>query len=458
MESQIVKDIQRAVKHQSYIVERKSQEQQNEIVSRVIDDISDSNYDFSSFNTIILHRNGKKRLAKQYIDEYSTESILCQHIKYIIDRIFRIRYANRNNIIRSLFSILPAVIEMSGFTIVKFDFQDYFNSLSAPYIFEKYIKGKIRYRNDLDLIEEFVSKTKHTYAGLCTSNAFAELIASEFDNLVQAEFINQGLVFYKRYVDDCIMILNVDMDKNEVDDKLQKCLDSVFHDKSIQSSKRCKTTFNPAKNRFITKNAINTNVSNFDYLGYSFDLSLNNQKNKVDIKYGITDDKQKKYKQRVEKLVSYYNPQDQESLQLLRHRLLAFTCRTVYQRQFFNSAVWRVRGFIANYGELRFFLDTDKIQPSTKRFLEDAVSDAFSTAGIPEPYFLKCQEKQNCGYNLLGNMKRNKTLLLVDRLGYDYTSLSKLCSEIGIDSENGSGKMSYSELVRSYLIKVKVGY
>ena len=70
------------------------------------------------------------------------------------------------------------------------------------------------------------------------------------------------------------------------------------------------------------------------------------------------------------------------------------------------------------------------------------------------PYFLKTN-----GYNLFENLKRNKTLLLVDTIGYDYESLSSLCHSIGINPIGADGKRrGYGTLVRDYLIKVKVGY
>jgi hypothetical protein len=63
------------------------------------------------------------------------------------------------------------------------------------------------------------------------------------------------------------------------------------------------------------------------------------------------------------------------------------------------------------------------------------------------------------GYNLFDNMKRNKTLLLVKHIGYDYQALVKLCDSIGINGTDSKGvKRGYGTLVRDYLIKTKVGY
>lgn len=56
-------------------------------------------------------------------------------------------------------------------------------------------------------------------------------------------------------------------------------------------------------------------------------------------------------------------------------------------------------------------------------------------------------------------MKSNKTILLVDHIGYDYNALVNLCKQIGINNIDASGRRrGYGTLVRDYLIKVRVGY
>ena len=150
---------------------------------------------------------------------------------------------------------------------------------------------------------------------------------------------------------------------------------------------------------------------------------------------------------------------DVNNLELLRHRIAAFSSRTVYMTKYFRSNIWRVKGFIANYGELRYFLDTELIEENTEKFLKNMIADAFKRTLSKEPYFLRSNTESECGYNLYNNMKKNKTLLLVDRIGYDYKSLVHLCNQIGIQNTDLIGnRKGYGTLVREYLIKVRVGY
>lgn len=432
---------------------------QEEIIAKVTAAINNDTFHFENSTSLILNQDGKKRLVKQYDDTYSVEYILCQSIKQILDRTFKIRYPNRNKITHKLFNTIQATIQMSDFTIVKFDFKDYFNSVSSIYVFEKYLKHNLSDRREIDLIHSFVYSTKYAYAGFCTSNAIAEIIASFFDEAVRQAFFSNGLIYYERYIDDSILILNENMEETEVLEKLNSILSKIFYDETLNCLK-CKTKFNNQKFKYISRRKILEQNCSIDFLGYEFFLSSTT--NKIEIKYGITENKRQKYENRIDKLILASVEQtspDVNTLELLRHRIAAFSSRTVYMTKYFRSNIWRVKGFIANYGELRYFLDTELIEENTEKFLKNMIADAFKRTLSKEPYFLRSNTESECGYNLYNNMKKNKTLLLVDRIGYDYKSLVHLCNQIGIQNTDLIGnRKGYGTLVREYLIKVRVGY
>ena len=459
----IEKEIERAVKRTIALdkdTPPKSAVEQEQIISDIKDALNNATFNFENSKSLILNQSGKKRLVKQYDNLYSPENILCQSIKQILDRAFKIKYPNRNKTTRTLFSVLSAAIQMSDFTIVKFDFKDYFNSVSSIYVFEKYLKYNILNRHEIDLIKAFVYSTKYAYAGLCTSNAIAEIIAGYFDEAVKQMFFSNGIIYYERYIDDSILILNEHMEETEVKEKLETVLLNIFHDETIKAPK-CHTKFNKKKFKYISRRKILKGGCSVDFLGYEFWFSANG-KAKIEIKYGITDDKRKKYEDRIDKLISSYtdpSSPDYNKMELLRHRIAAFSSREVYMTKHFRSNIWRVKGFISNYGELRYFLDTGLIESNTEQYLKNMIDDAFDRAKIDKPYFLMGGAKLNCGYNLYGNMKTNKTILLVDRIGYDYKSLVALCKQVGMSSTDANGKRrGYGILVRDYLIKIRVGY
>ena len=193
------------------------------------------------------------------------------------------------------------------------------------------------------------------------------------------------------------------------------------------------------------------------FLGYEFFLFTDNNGKTIRIKYGNTKEKKKKYNNRIDSLIlCYKNPKspDFKQMELLRHRIAAFSSREVYLTKHFRKNVWRVKGFISNYGELRYLLDTKLVEENTEHYLKNMISEAFDRAGMPRPYFLK-----GSGYNLYENMKSNKTILLVEQVGYDYKALANLCKKIRINNTDANGKRhGYNTLVRNYLIKVRVGY
>ncbi|MBQ7051800.1 MAG: hypothetical protein IJN79_03285 [Clostridia bacterium] len=457
------KEIERAVMHQIAIdpLTKKSPLEIDSIVSEALTALSANIFDFSKYSSLVVRKDGKSRYVKRYEDPYAPESILCQCIKQILDRTHRVRYPNRNKTIRYLFDILPAVIQMTDFTIVKIDFKDFFNSVSTVYVFEKCLSEQLLNRAEKDLIKKFVVETQYTYAGLNTSNAIAEIIAKCFDKAIHIEFQSRGIVYYDRYVDDCLLILNQHIDQTEIDNIIYRIVENVFRDPAIKTKKKCKTRLNKAKSKYLSRRTI-TNAAGaitVDFLGYLFSFEASG--NKVDLKYGITQEKRNKYNKRIDKIIeSYITPTsvDFQNLELLRHRISAFTSRTVYMSRHYSSTIWKTKGFISNYNQLRYMIDAKLLHHDTEVYLKNMVDEAFIRAGIDKPYFLKSQPSEKNGYNLFGNLQTNKSIILVENVGYDYRALSNLCQKVGIANEIDGKRRSYRDLVRQYLIKVKVGY
>jgi len=448
----LTNEIQRAVKHlnANAPVHSKIDDAQIEAyATRTIADLKSGRYDFSTYDSLVLKQDAKKRHVKLY-KLFSTENILCQYIKQILDRRFKVKYPNRNKAVHTLFDFLKVVKKMTEFTVIKFDFKDYFNSVSSIYVFERYIKGQMTDRAEAELISAFTSQTKYSYAGLNTSNLFSEIIAIKFDEIIRQEFSQHGLLFFERYIDDTVIILNQHLAQAICDSILNNALREVYYDTSISTAVPCKTKFNPSKFKMITRRSLTVTPSSTDFLGYEFVFKMD-ANGKAVINYGITAEKRSKYNGRIDEIIQDFKQNN--DVELLRHRISAFTSRTVYVSKEYRNNIWKTKGFINNYGELRFLIDTPLLHPDTDAFLRNMIEDAFSRNAVSLPYFLIGATNQR-GYNLLKNMVANRTLLLVEHVGYDKTGLEKLCAQIGIDiNEKG-----YGALVRQYLMKTKVGY
>lgn len=435
--------------------EQKSITEVENIINQIIDNFNKSTYDFSSYHNIVINQGNKKRSVKQY-DEWSAELVLSIYLKRCLDKEFKIKYPNRNEHMHILFGIISAIKDMKDYVIVKFDFEDFFNSISSEYVFEKYIVHSKLQRFQKDLFKKFVANCSYCYAGISTSNIMAEIICRDFDQQVQTMFKNRGLIFYKRYVDDGILIFNRYIDEREVIDVLEKAIDNVFFDNSFNVTNECKTKLNKTDGKFtyISKRLIEINTTQkyeFNYLGYKFGLSakLEGKNYITDVEYGITIDKIQKYTKKIAKIIDEYLKD--KDIEFLRHRLRAFCCRTVYRRKYYKHMIWKAKGFISNYCELRYYLDN--LDDDTESFLKNTIVDTFNSKIGYCPYFLK--NEGNSPYSLYYSLEKNRTLLFEEneRIGIGYNKLKMMCEQIGI-----SGDIPYNGLLREYLIKIKVGH
>ena len=142
----LILEVPRAIQHiNSQIsikdtIAKKDESEMDIIADRVLNEFQSDTFNFNTAETIILNQRNNKRLVKRFASEFSTENILCQCIKQILDREFKVKYPNRNKISKSLFNTIGSIKHMSDFTIIKFDFKDYFNSVSSVYVYEQIIK------------------------------------------------------------------------------------------------------------------------------------------------------------------------------------------------------------------------------------------------------------------------------------------------------------------------------
>ena len=142
----LILEVPRAIQHiNSQIsikdtIAKKDESEMDIIADRVLNEFQSDTFNFNTAETIILNQRNNKRLVKRFASEFSTENILCQCIKQILDREFKVKCPNRNKILKSLFNTIGSIKHMHDFTIIKFDFKDYFNSVSSVYVYEQIIK------------------------------------------------------------------------------------------------------------------------------------------------------------------------------------------------------------------------------------------------------------------------------------------------------------------------------
>ena len=455
---EVKNELQKIAEYQNALLplhERKTEQAIKDIVDNAEKAYIDKIYNFKNYSTLRLRQEGKYRIVKMY-PPFSSEELLCIYLKRVLDKKYHITYPNRNTFIRALFDTLYGLKDMSDYVIFRFDFSDFFNSVSSSFVYEKHIKEAGLERFQADLLSQFVESTEYAYAGLNTSNILCEIVAKSFDSLVTQKFKNLGLILYKRYIDDGIIIFNRYTSQGDCLAIIQEAINEAFYDSNLTNVAPCKVTLNYSKTKYIARRNLTVGCAPavFDFLGYEFVLKAKsgNRSEKTEFQYGITQKKIEKYTKRINAIVKEYAEAPQKNMELLRHQIKAFTHRTVYRINRYKSVIWKSKGFLSNYCELRYHMD--ELTPQTERFLKNAVKHAFTNSGITLPYFLKGNNNESI-YSLYNNMQKYRTLLFVEMIGIDCCSLKKMCSQIGIDVTTGK---SYDGLVRDYLIKVKVGH
>lgn len=346
----INEEIERIVIYQNsmlLIKDRKSEKAIKNIIEDIKKSYIDNDFDFTKFDTIHKKQVNKIRHIKKY-KKLSCEETLCIYLKRLLDRKYRIQYPNRNEFMHSLFDVINAVRTMHDYTIVKFDFKDYFNSVSSEYVYKKYLVKTSLERDEMNLLEKYVISTKYAYAGFNASNIICEIIVKHFDEVLSLKFRKYGLIFYRRYIDDGILIFNKHVDRDFCLSIINKTIKEIFYDKNIEVENSCKTCLNTNKFKYISASflAKQNKEDSFNFLGYMFVLKPKFKKENLNtkFKFGITKEKIEKYSKRVDDLVKEYKKHG--NMELLQHQIKAFSCRCVYQISKNGYLTWKTKGFI----------------------------------------------------------------------------------------------------------------
>lgn len=433
--------------------ERKStKESINETIEHVRLAAERGDYDFSHFSSMEKGDADHPRTIKCFWS-WQTENVLSTYLKFVLDSALNVKYANRKNVIKLLFNQLFLLKDFRNFTIIRFDFKDYFESISTKYVYEKFISEEIKDRNNAKLFTEYCSRIPRCYMGLPLSNAFAEIAGRAFDEQIQERFADDGLCYYTRYVDDCIMILNQRVTQDECISKIKLCVKDIFKDERIEAVRDSNVEVygsGDKKFQYISDLEVETQHS-FDFLGYEIFLERK-EKQKLTLQYGITADKMEKYRKRIKSM--FDQCPSIRDCELLRHMLQVFCRRTVYRKGVGKSLKWNVKGFISDYSELRFHLSNGELHSTTKKFLQAVIWRVSQEKFHDAPYFLKSEErsKPHPAYTLYDNMLNNRTLFFDPdfKMGIPRRTLIKRLRQIDsqavIDDET-----SYHTILHKYL-------
>lgn len=377
------------------------------------------------------------------ITQFNEENIiLLTYYQHILKSAFKVKMPNRNYIIDELLNVAPYVDKYNEKTIYKFDLKSFYRSVDINLIIKKISQNQSLYLSEINFISSTFSTLDSLYPGIGIVNYMIEILGQDFDVIVKNIF-KDSLVFYSRYIDDCILILDKHIEKSELEDRLSIEIKKNFGDEA---------QFNEIKTSYI--NLLNT--ARFDYLGYLFQYNIRGTQNgdtKYSFLFGVAPNKIIKEKKRVEKIVSAYQRDLNE--ELLLTRLDLYYKRLVYlnRKEGFKKD-WEVRGISQTYNEAKKILHWDKVKkeycsssltPETYSFFKgEFIEDIFGNLELEYPQIVKNQVMNG---KFLANLSLNKAVILHQKVGYNYQTLYDLVSSLGLNVDTS---MSYRQLARVY--------
>lgn len=215
---------------------------------------------------------------KAYVSKNMDTMLVCQIIKQELRRSYKLHPANMDMIIEQIKGLLDNKMLK---IVIRADIHSFFESISQNELVKKlsddgfvsrktvkYLKRILyTYNETANILDE-----KGLPRGLSFSSHLSELYMRPIDERVRRL---DGVLFYKRYVDDIFIV--ADPDKCSMADYWDS-INSIFEEKELSLHK-------DSEKRYLAYFDKQTNNAQFDYLGYKFvykegrlDICLSNKR------------------------------------------------------------------------------------------------------------------------------------------------------------------------------------
>lgn len=395
----------------------------------------------SLYNKVITTPYVTKNINSRVVIDKSKinieEQITLDYYKLLLNRYCNLRFPNRSYIMAEIMNIVPDLHRYHAYTIYKFDFKDFFNTISSKKSFA-YICDELDLKTfEYEFLKKYTRVINELIPGIGLHNTLVEVVGRKFDLEIKKTF-QEGCLYYARYVDDCILILDEKIDREKIEKVILRLMKQCFGNKS---------KINYDKTDYYNSSC--TNIK-FDYLGYEFKTG---QLAKSEFKFGIAQSKLEKYINVIKDIVIEYKVT--KDIEVLSYKLELLFKRVVYYgvRKNSNKYRWQVRGISDSYKELKRFMknskDFKRITRGTENFFTREVERVFRINRVAMPAKIKNQLKNNKFTSCFLN---NKTLLLHQKIGLTHNKLKqKLRTFDNSNLENDS----YNELANKLLSIIK---
>ncbi|MDD6485780.1 MAG: reverse transcriptase domain-containing protein [Spirochaetales bacterium] len=249
----------------------------NEIIKGIYANISSSNFNFNINKTYLYDK-------PLYLAGNIETKIVLRYLDKLVKRIYKVKQANRDRIIKQLISILQSTNE---FYIIKLDISSFYESIDTTKLIQRLRDDGIISFQNVSYIESVINKTSGNGLprGIPFSASLSELYLRDLDKYLKS---NTNVSYFARYVDDIIIISSEDISK-DVSFYVVNNLSLVLN--------KSKMKIRPIKNT-------ETGIKDFEFLGYNFKVTskVRERKDKSrDLTISISQSKIEKIKRRIVK-------------------------------------------------------------------------------------------------------------------------------------------------------------
>ncbi len=333
---------------------------------------------------------------------------------------------------------------MGLFTIVKFDFKNYFTSISLRYAYEFFIKDKISEKYH-PLFENYVESVKYNLQGLPPSANFAAVMSKAMKEELFNFFKIDGLTDCFYYVDDFVLLFKKRVNPIYIKFGIEECIKTVFNKRNnFKYQNKVKIHTSGEKYVYMSDEKL---PGSFTWLGYKFGITYGWQG--IGMTIDIADAKMEHYRQKIFEAVRLNYP-DTEKLRLMLYSSTRNVVTKIEKQGQDNKNIsvtpFKFYKNFVKYKEL--------IGENTVRFLQGVVIDAFRQQTIPLPYYLYDQKIES-GYNIWHNLFSHRAIVLNKKFGWSYPKLYGILKKhTDLDLHN----KTYGELAKIYIENFVIKY
>ena len=394
--------------------------------------------DFNSvISTKLITNYGKTRDIYYFTDKDSLEYKCAVSFNTALKKLDVYSHLNTTQITENIIHNLQSLGSAKQFTIVKFDFVNYFGSLSTSYIYDYYLHGKLDAEID-SIAKAYAKQVPYVYAGLAPSNILASIMTHIFQNALLDNLQQYKVLGLYSYVDDFVLILGENVSKDNIIAHINTTITQVFGKPHKVPNDVHIYTDGP-KFSYLTQDNLPLTFVN---LGYAFNLFDDHG---IKFTIGIPQYKRDAYHKIMQDVIK----NNYGNVERLRSYIYCYTHRIVSKVKGSNGV-----GKNVSYTRLASSHIVHTYYPlfddSTIKFFQNAIFDCFDTLQLRLPYYL-ADRSTHSAYNLHHNIIAHKAIVLNPKFGLPYANLKALVQPL---SDKPLDNYSYDKLAHIILTKI----